>query len=121
MNYTPEEDTYLGTLKSRWDQARRHALGVSELVYVISAGYLAVLELHGWGRRLAFLWRIAPLLGKFAQVHYTNGMSAVLNILAQLVIHLYMWRSWCYVSALKTDHGACRLAMLSATQTGITQ
>eukprot|EP00438_Fugacium_kawagutii_P032799 Skav211936 [mRNA] locus=scaffold1086:467720:480650:+ [translate_table: standard] len=33
LNYTPEEDGYWDTLCSRWTQAKRHALGVSEVVY----------------------------------------------------------------------------------------
>jgi drug/metabolite transporter (DMT)-like permease len=33
MNYTPEGSTLLATLEARWTQAKRHALGVSELVY----------------------------------------------------------------------------------------
>ncbi|CAJ1457571.1 unnamed protein product [Effrenium voratum] len=57
LNYTPEEDTYWQTLCSRWTQAKRHALGVSEVVYVLSASFLAFLELPSWrlvlgGRKL---------------------------------------------------------------------
>mmetsp|Transcript_105776 Transcript_105776/g.297962 ORF Transcript_105776/g.297962 Transcript_105776/m.297962 type:complete len:675 (+) Transcript_105776:62-2086(+) len=120
LNYTPEEDTYLGTCHSRWEQAKRHALGVSELVYVIQGLYLGLLETRGSLRRLIYFWRICPILGKFAQVHFMNGMSAVLNVLAQFVIHFYMWRSWCYVSEMSQDR-TCGLLMQSATQEGIAQ
>lgn len=119
LNYTPEEDTYLGTCRSRWEQAKRHALGVSEVVYVIQSLYLGMLEVRGWTHRVAFLWRLVPMLGKFSQVHFMNGMSAVLNVLAQFTIHFYMWRSWCYVSELW--QGTCGLLMHSATQEGIAQ
>eukprot|EP00931_Biecheleriopsis_adriatica_P089506 TRINITY_DN63620_c0_g1_i1.p1 TRINITY_DN63620_c0_g1~~TRINITY_DN63620_c0_g1_i1.p1 ORF type:complete len:657 (-),score=90.91 TRINITY_DN63620_c0_g1_i1:40-2010(-) len=97
LNYTPEEDTYWATLGSRWTQAKRHALGVSELVYVISSGYLAVLELPSFGRAAAFVWRLTPLLGKFTQTHFVNGTAAIWNLLAQLVIHFYMFGSWCNI------------------------
>mmetsp|Transcript_102843 Transcript_102843/g.219939 ORF Transcript_102843/g.219939 Transcript_102843/m.219939 type:complete len:661 (-) Transcript_102843:25-2007(-) len=106
LNYTPEENTYWGTVASRWTQAKRHALGVSELVYVLSSSYLALVELKTPKRILVFLWRISPLLAKFTQVHFVNGMSAVWNLLAQLVIHFYMWRSWCYLSDIHNNH-AC--------------
>jgi len=59
------------------------------------------------------------LLGKFAQVHFLNGMSAIFTVLAMLVIRFYMWRSWCYVSSLQ--EGTCGLIMQSATQEGIAQ
>eukprot|EP00425_Heterocapsa_triquetra_P003901 CAMPEP_0195062730 /NCGR_PEP_ID=MMETSP0448-20130528/9271_1 /TAXON_ID=66468 /ORGANISM="Heterocapsa triquestra, Strain CCMP 448" /LENGTH=645 /DNA_ID=CAMNT_0040093471 /DNA_START=107 /DNA_END=2044 /DNA_ORIENTATION=+ len=118
LNYTPEEETYLGTLGSRFEQAKRHALGVSELVYVCSTLYLAVLELPSMKRALIFLWRLAPLLGKFAQVHFVNGMSAVFTLLAQLVIHYYMLRSWCYLSESPGGSGPCSVA-LSASQASL--
>jgi len=119
LNYTPEEETYWGTLVSRWVQAKRHALGVSELVYVLTGIHLGVLEIDSWDSKLVYVWKMMPLLGKFTQSHFTNGMSSVLTILAQLVIHFYMWRSWCYVSSLDDTTGACRVAMSSATQSGI--
>ncbi|CAJ1445846.1 unnamed protein product, partial [Effrenium voratum] len=67
LNYTPEEDTYWQTLCSRWTQAKRHALGVSEVVYVLSASFLAFLELPSWRTALSFSWRLSPVLAKFTQ------------------------------------------------------
>jgi len=95
LNYTPEEDTYCSTLWSRWTQAKRHALGVSEVVYVLSFSFLAVLELRSCRQALVFLWRLLPLLAKFSQTHFVNGVAAVWNIMAQIVIHFYMFGSWC--------------------------
>ncbi|CAE8685751.1 unnamed protein product, partial [Polarella glacialis] len=113
LNYTPEEETYYGTLDSRWQQAKRHALGVSELVYVWSAIYLALLELPTLRRKVLFLWRIAPLVSKFTQTHFVNGMAAVWSVMAQLVIRVYMWGSWCHLHDLDNVDGACPLPMLS--------
>eukprot|EP00929_Paragymnodinium_shiwhaense_P118898 TRINITY_DN9079_c0_g2_i1.p1 TRINITY_DN9079_c0_g2~~TRINITY_DN9079_c0_g2_i1.p1 ORF type:complete len:668 (+),score=150.36 TRINITY_DN9079_c0_g2_i1:127-2130(+) len=121
LNYTPEEDTYVGTMISRWTQAKRHALGVSELVYVISTTALGLFELSSFRERFLYLWRLSPVIGKFAGVHYINGMSVVLNCLSQIVIHIYMWRSWCYMSTLDDPTGSCRIVMSSATQSGIAQ
>jgi len=119
LNYTPEEDTYCGTMVSRWTQAKRHALGVGELVYVMSSMYLGALEVESWRHKLLYLYRLSPLLGKFAQVHFVNGMSAAMNILAQLVIHFYMWRSWCYMSSPAVADSTCVLAHASETDYAI--
>lgn len=124
LNYTPEEDSSWATMVSRWDQARRHALGVSEVVYVISALCLGALEIRGWLRRFVFLWRLLPVLGKFVQVHLMNAMSLVVNVLAQVVIHFYMWRSWCYMSswrAMGDEEGACELLGQASSQAGMAQ
>jgi len=120
MNYTPEEDTYWGSMVARWDQAKRHALGVSELVYVIQAIYLGMLETTSVRDRIMYVYQLLPLLGKFTQVHFVNGMGVVMTVLGQLVIHFWMWRSWCYASANGEDP-ACAFAMASATQDGIAQ
>lgn len=120
LNYTPEEDTYFGTCCSRWEQAKRHALGVSELVYVIQGIFLGILEVRGWSAKLVYFWRLSPVLAKFTQVHFMNGMSAVLSVLAQFVIHYYMMRSWCYVKTIGDDD-TCNLLMKDATQEGIAQ
>ncbi|CAK9037940.1 unnamed protein product [Durusdinium trenchii] len=95
LNYTPEEDGYWETLCSRWTQAKRHALGLSEVVYVLSSSFLAFLELPSWRSRLTFSWRLSPLLAKFVQTHFVNGMAGVWNVMAQLVIHVYVLRLWC--------------------------
>eukprot|EP00435_Cladocopium_sp_Y103_P066013 s580_g28.t1 len=100
LNYTPEEDGYWETLCSRWTQAKRHALGVSEVVYVLSASFLAFLELPSWRRFFKFSWKMSPLLSKFTQTHFVNGMAGVWNVMAQLVIHVYMLGSWCYLQDL---------------------
>jgi len=33
VNYTPEENTWVGTIWARWAQAKRHALGFSDMTY----------------------------------------------------------------------------------------
>jgi len=121
MNYMPETDTYWGTLKTRWAQAKRHALGLSEIVYMISSMYLGIIESKTLQQRIIYLWRLMPLLGKMAHVHFVNALSAVWNVLAQLVIHTYMWRSWCYVSSLAETNLTCGFAMASATENGIAE
>eukprot|EP01062_Namystynia_karyoxenos_P021793 TRINITY_DN18306_c0_g1_i1.p1 TRINITY_DN18306_c0_g1~~TRINITY_DN18306_c0_g1_i1.p1 ORF type:complete len:959 (+),score=185.56 TRINITY_DN18306_c0_g1_i1:73-2877(+) len=36
INYAPEGESWASTVKARWVQAKRHALGVSELVYILA-------------------------------------------------------------------------------------
>jgi len=114
LNYTPEDESYWGTLRSRWAQARRHALGVSELVYVLSHGFLAVLELPSMKRVLVFMWRVCPMLGKMAEVHFTNGVGVTWYVLAQIVIHGRLWRSWCYIEELDEPNGICDQVVISS-------
>ena len=33
VNYTPEDRTYYRSIVARWEQSKRHALGMSEMVY----------------------------------------------------------------------------------------
>mmetsp|Transcript_53852 Transcript_53852/g.125608 ORF Transcript_53852/g.125608 Transcript_53852/m.125608 type:complete len:681 (+) Transcript_53852:68-2110(+) len=114
LNYTPEEDTYCSTLWSRWAQAKRHALGISEVVYVLSASFLVLLEVGSCRRSLVFLWRLLPLLAKFVQTHFVNGVAAVWNVMAQVVIHFYMFGSWCDLDRLK-ELQHCPFAPWSST------
>jgi len=41
----PEEDGCCESLKARWTQVKRHALGVSEVVFLTSSLALALMEL----------------------------------------------------------------------------
>merc|ERR1719350_1722767 len=34
INYTPEGESWMGTVSARWSQAKRHALGFSDLSYL---------------------------------------------------------------------------------------
>lgn len=119
LNYTPEADTYWGTMRERWTQACRHALGVSEVVYLISTAYLALLEVGSFRSSLVLFWRISPLLAKFTQVHFFNAMGVLWCVFAQLVIHLYMYRSWCYVSSLEDRDGTCIIATMTSTERSV--
>lgn len=86
LNYAPEEDTWCGTLGARWTQALRHALGVSEIVYVFSKTYVGMCEHESLGSALVFLWRMMPLVGKFILVHFTTATLPVWRILTHVVI-----------------------------------
>lgn len=87
VNYAPEEETWRGTLRARWAQANRHALGVGEVVYLCSHMYLVFLEIPTIGRRIVSFWRMLPLLLRFIQVHFT---VATVGVWPALMLIFYM-------------------------------
>lgn len=119
MNYAPEEDTCLATLKSRWTQATRHALGVSEIVYVVTNVYLGILEVATPLRAITFLWRMLPVLGKFISVHFVVATLAVWPVLSHVLIQVYMWRSWCYIEDLEETCATCCVPVAAASGSGV--
>lgn len=108
MNYAPEEETVWGTVQSRWTQAKRHALGVSEIVFVSTKMYIGMCECGSLSRALVFMYRMLPLLGKFISVHFVVATLAFWPLLSHLLINYYMLHSWCYLQDLeKTCAGCC--------------
>merc|ERR1719428_1629801 len=82
MNYAPEEDNWWATLRTRWTQACRHSLGISEIVYVIPTMYLGMLEIPTVSRKLLYFFRMLPLTYKFIGVHWFVATLAVWPFLA---------------------------------------
>jgi len=94
VNYVPEEESYWGTLSARWTQAKRHALGVSEVVYLSTSIYVGLLEVPNWGRAARFWWRIAPMLSKFVEIHFVQSLMGVWPPLTTVLISCSgMWWS----------------------------
>eukprot|EP00928_Gymnodinium_smaydae_P087021 TRINITY_DN71384_c0_g1_i1.p1 TRINITY_DN71384_c0_g1~~TRINITY_DN71384_c0_g1_i1.p1 ORF type:complete len:927 (-),score=200.00 TRINITY_DN71384_c0_g1_i1:163-2943(-) len=69
LNYTPSAPTFLATMQARWIQAKRHALGFSEIVYLHEhiPRILRLLSTH-W-ERAVFLWRIFFVWMKLLMIH----------------------------------------------------
>jgi hypothetical protein len=86
VNLMPEEDSCCGTVKARWTQVKRHALGVSEVVYLASSLYLGLLEVPSFSRRLRMFWRCLPLLAKFIEVHFASALGAIWPPLTALLV-----------------------------------
>ena len=61
MNYTPEDSTYWKSLLARWEQSKRHALGISVLLFH-AAGLLR--EGHAQQKRLLQLGSHLDVLQK---------------------------------------------------------
>jgi hypothetical protein len=77
INLMPEDDTCCGTLKARFTQVCRHSIGIGEIVYLSTQMYLAVLECPTWGRALRALYRTAPLLCRFLEVHLPSTLYVI--------------------------------------------
>jgi len=119
MNYAPEEDTVWATLVSRWTQATRHALGVSEIVYVITKTYIGMVECANPWRALVYFYRMLPLICKFIGVHFVVATLAFWPLLSHILINYYMWHSWCYVEDLQDTCSTCCVPMAAATEIGV--
>eukprot|EP00435_Cladocopium_sp_Y103_P011693 s1622_g3.t1 len=121
MNYAPEEDDAWSTVMSRWTQAKRHALGMSEIVYVATKMYIGMCECNEFWRGLVFIYRMLPLLGKYIAVHFVVATLAFWPLLSHILINFYMWHSWCYIEDLNKSCSECCVPMAIATEVGIEQ
>jgi len=119
MNYAPEEEDAWSTVTSRWTQAKRHALGMSEIVYVATKMYIGMCECGDFWRGAVFIYRMLPLLGKFIAVHFVVATLAFWPPLSHILINFYMWHSWCYIEELPKTCSDCCLPMALATEVGI--
>jgi len=86
VNLMPEEDDCCGTMKARWTQVKRHALGVSEVVYLVSSIFLGLIETPTFGRKVRLVWRTLPLLAKFIEVHFVGSLLAIWPPLTAVLI-----------------------------------
>mmetsp|Transcript_46783 Transcript_46783/g.74633 ORF Transcript_46783/g.74633 Transcript_46783/m.74633 type:complete len:706 (+) Transcript_46783:80-2197(+) len=88
INYTPEAETWLGTVQARFTQAQRHALGFSDLVYYFMMLPLILTHLHTLkrpGAGLEAFWKLffsgIPHLIKFVNVHVVVGIMSLYALL----------------------------------------
>eukprot|EP00756_Hemistasia_phaeocysticola_P007209 Hpha_TRINITY_DN14163_c0_g1::TRINITY_DN14163_c0_g1_i1::g.10477::m.10477 len=74
INYAPEGEHWFETIMARWTQAKRHALGVSELVYVMSM--YPALKKHHTGDP-GFLWRVSHVWMHMLSIHLYLGTLVI--------------------------------------------
>lgn len=77
VNLMPEEGDCCSSLRAFWTQKKRHALGVSEVVFLVSSLYLGLMEVPSVWRAVRLVWRIMPLLAKFIEVHFVGSLLAI--------------------------------------------
>merc|ERR1712151_1011881 len=69
LNNTPDADTVSQTIMSRWEQAKRHALGFSELVFMHEHLVRVFRLTPGFSGKLLFAWRAGWLWFKLMWIH----------------------------------------------------
>ena len=82
MHYTPEGETYHETMCARRSQAKRHALGFSELVFFQDHFPRVLASIDGRWHRAVFLWRAFFLWSRCLLIHVTMAV-----LIAQFVKH----------------------------------
>merc|ERR1712137_1442819 len=79
MNYTPEGDSWFETIGARWTQAKRHALGISEVTYLSgTVPFLLADRRLSWSQRFCLLGRGWFLWAKMLMVHL--GMACTIIV-----------------------------------------
>eukprot|EP00929_Paragymnodinium_shiwhaense_P124435 TRINITY_DN9991_c0_g1_i1.p1 TRINITY_DN9991_c0_g1~~TRINITY_DN9991_c0_g1_i1.p1 ORF type:complete len:919 (+),score=185.41 TRINITY_DN9991_c0_g1_i1:146-2902(+) len=94
INYTPEDSCWTSTLQARWTQAKRHALGFSDLAYVfMTLPLLAGRKADSAGAAGGCFWRVllasvSPVL-RLVNCHVILGVlttyTAFMNLLQLLL------------------------------------
>jgi hypothetical protein len=105
LNYTPEDSTYISTINARWSQAKRHALGFSDISYYFMMlplifGYaVSKADMPGGSRRspsnvhLRAFWGLVfngiAMIIRLVNVHVVIGIM-VLYYFLNLVLRFVM-------------------------------
>lgn len=86
LNYAPEGENFVETLQARWTQAKRHALGISELVYYHDHFHRILCSADGsWGK-VMFMWRGFFLWFKLLMIHLVMATLWVIGPINGLLI-----------------------------------
>merc|ERR1719181_2018910 len=97
VNYMPEEQTWLGTIWARCMQAKRHALGFSDISYYFMV--MPLLFSHAMAREkdiadLRKVWRMAVsgtgLIIKLVNLHAAMAVLAAYSVIS-LILRFLMW------------------------------
>merc|ERR1712190_312529 len=90
LNYAPEGGTYMETIIARWTQAKRHALGFSELVYFQDHFWRVLFSINGCWTRIVFLWRSFFIWMKLLLIHLTMATMLVIGpMTGLLIVHFF--------------------------------
>mmetsp|Transcript_57650 Transcript_57650/g.100907 ORF Transcript_57650/g.100907 Transcript_57650/m.100907 type:complete len:803 (-) Transcript_57650:98-2506(-) len=90
LNYAPECDSLIETLNARWAQAKRHALGYGEVVYMLDKFGAALNQVSGVQARLQFIWRSFWLFLKMLTIHLFFATSFLIGPLTgSFVFYFY--------------------------------
>jgi len=91
MNYAPEAGNYQETVRARWEQAKRHALGFSEIVFFQDHFPRVLLSIEGgWKKRAVFVWRAFFLWSRCLLIHLTMALMLLIGSLTALIIAYFL-------------------------------
>jgi len=132
VNYTPEAETWLGTLGARWSQAKRHALGFSDMSYYFMLMPLIFARLSSKrfeeSADLGDFWRVffhgLVYIVRFVNTHvvigimtmYTMASWVLQRVMLQDIRHVGQLFDWSTL-ACKMFFGASALSMVVTTFT----
>jgi hypothetical protein len=95
INYSPETNTWTGTIHARFEQAKRHALGFSDLAYyfmVLPLIFVRVSSGRHASATLADFWSLLfkgmPYLIRFVNVHVLLGIMVSYAFLDTTLKHV---------------------------------
>mmetsp|Transcript_79644 Transcript_79644/g.145718 ORF Transcript_79644/g.145718 Transcript_79644/m.145718 type:complete len:764 (+) Transcript_79644:113-2404(+) len=99
LNYAPEKDTWYETLNARWEQAKRHALGFSDMSYFLMMLPLIFLQVinssKSPGPALQGFWKLVLVgvsqVAKLLNSHALLGIMTLYVLLDVLLKHVMMW------------------------------
>jgi hypothetical protein len=89
MNYAPAEDTTWKTIQARFTQAKRHALGFSEMIYLLRhfGRVWSVID-TAWGKSL-YKWRAMFLGVKLLMIHLVMAVFFINSMLNGYLISYF--------------------------------
>mmetsp|Transcript_34374 Transcript_34374/g.95025 ORF Transcript_34374/g.95025 Transcript_34374/m.95025 type:complete len:918 (-) Transcript_34374:183-2936(-) len=86
MNYAPEGESYEETIRARWTQAKRHALGFSEIVFFQDHFPRVLFSIQGGWQRAVFVWRSFFLWSRCLLIHLTMATMLAIGPFTALII-----------------------------------
>mmetsp|Transcript_113303 Transcript_113303/g.353199 ORF Transcript_113303/g.353199 Transcript_113303/m.353199 type:complete len:947 (+) Transcript_113303:106-2946(+) len=123
LNYAPEGSTYGETINARWVQAKRHALGFSEIVFFLDHFPRVLLSIQGRRRRAIFVWRAFFLWSRCLLIHLTMATLLAIGPIAALVIAYFLRHqlledvnSWTFLTyCVFQSAGSCSMVLFFFT------
>jgi hypothetical protein len=90
VNYAPESDSYWETILARWAQAKRHALGFGEFVYIIGNIPKVIAALPCWQDKVTFMYRAYFMTLKILFMHLFLVLSAFIGpVIGSCIVFFY--------------------------------
>lgn len=125
MNYTPEVESYFGTVSERWTQMKRHALGFSDLSYLFSVLPLLIGYVNSEGSNctmkdlVSVMSKALLLIIKIINAHVIIGVITTYGALAlvlRIVLYFVMPQD-VHIRNLVTRTWICYLSLTISTVT----